>query len=140
MRHQPTLPIAGETAGFPLNGLGAHAIHLSCFITGMGLAIRGVTRLEVDVQSAGGSTVDEVAVLLSPLVLACPALKQLRLTGDVGNGVLGALGKHCSTLWCLEVMEGVSFDTLEDVHLVMPGSTNCELDELPRDMDGLSLT
>lgn len=112
-------------------------LHLSCSIYRMSHAIRSITHLEIHVQPTNESSSEEVAVVLSQLATACPALQHLRVTGELGRAFLATLGASCSKFRCLEVMLGVSCVDMHDLHLILPGLTECRLEafHLPGDDD-----
>lgn len=92
----------------------------------MGPAISGITRLEIDASLCSDSA-EVLAVLLSQLAPVCPALQQLNVKGDIGRGLLSALGEACSKLSCLEVVEGMADDALQQLHLVLPALTQVKI-------------
>lgn len=93
------------------------------FLSEMGPAIRSITRLELESTFVYGNSTEAVAVLLTQLAPACPALQQLRVTGDIGRPVFAALGASCNSLSCLELMRGVSDEAIEHLHLLLPRLT-----------------
>lgn len=65
--------------------------------------------------------------MLAILATACPALQQLQVSGQMTREVLAAFGSSCKRLSSLRIMSGLSTDTIEKLHLIMPQLTHCHL-------------
>ncbi|MEW5318042.1 MAG: hypothetical protein WDW38_009295 [Sanguina aurantia] len=118
---------------------------LNAITTELGPALQHVTRLELDVQdacsdsdsSSSSSSVRLDASFTHPSTLssvlvvvahACPAVRQLRVAGNIGRAVLQHLGAYCPHLASLEVVcEDVPLASLEDMHLLLPHLTHLTL-------------
>lgn len=94
----------------------------------MGPAIKNVTHLDVHSEPMHSSAVQAAATLLSLLAPACPALQQLTVRGDVGRGLLAALGASCPRLSSLEIGDA-SNSNLQQLHVVMPHLTHCKINQ-----------
>lgn len=114
-----------------LNGWAAQTLQLRCFLHSMAASVSSITTLGIDILGVSNSSAGEVSLLLSLLAPACPALQHLQLTGDVGRGLLAALGACSSKLTSLEVMHGVSSEALQQLHLLLPSLTHCRVEGTP---------
>lgn len=119
--------------------------HLFSFTAGLGPAIRSITHLEIDSSAVNTTCVAGVAALLYPLAAACPGMKRLTVTGNIGRAFLAAVGTSCLNLSCLVLVQTVPLtipssgrlryapvrcaqgDTLRDLHQILPFLTHVRL-------------
>lgn len=114
---------------------------LATILSGLGpSSLHTVTRLEIDVQDIDSTDAWTVrhrkwvahlsmqAEILAPVAAACPALKQLRVGGDIQRTVIHGLGLACQKLTSLEVFcRDVPLASLEHMHLLLPQLTHLKL-------------
>ncbi|MEW5313262.1 MAG: hypothetical protein WDW38_004846 [Sanguina aurantia] len=100
---------------------------LGSFVTKMGPALNGITRLRITLPRVKGADTQETAAStaltasLLPIAFACPHLQQLAITGRVGPSFLQAFGSFCPKLTSLHAsLTNLATSTLERLPALLP--------------------
>lgn len=122
---------ASDSSHRQVLGLG-HVRQVQSFIRAAGPALHSVITINVEVsqeehwRQSALIPGEDIAAVLGPFAHACPNLRRLTVTGDVGAPLLAAFGSCCSSLTTLETTD-VAVRTLETISELLPGVTSTQM-------------
>lgn len=106
-----------------------YASQLSCFVSTMRDAVKGVTHLKIATKYLSNYHPVDVAKLgIDQLARACPAVRQLWVGGIISPDVLSKFGTNCVSLDTLKVSASLVCEA-QDVHLQLPSLRHVEVDD-----------